>query len=77
MLQMSYRRTMEAAIDLQTQMEGLLDCVWRAEQTARLMDRIDLAIAVEERRQLQRLQEVGHGRKPPGTNTIPQERANR
>ena len=40
----------EQATDLQTQMESLLDCVWQAEQTWRLMDRIDLAIAVDAQR---------------------------
>ncbi len=45
----------KAATDLHTQMESLLDCVWQAEQTWRLTDRIDLAIAVDEQRQRQRL----------------------
>ncbi len=45
----------EAATDLQTEMESLLDCVWQAEQAWRLMDRIDLAIAVDEQYRLQRL----------------------
>jgi hypothetical protein len=36
--------------DLQTQMESLLDSVWRAEKGWRLMDRIDLAVAVERQR---------------------------
>jgi hypothetical protein len=43
------------AIDLPTQMESLLDCVWQAEKTWRLMDRIDLAVAVEEQRRAQHL----------------------
>lgn len=52
---------LEAATDLQTQMESLLGCVWQAEQTWRLMDRIDLAIAVEEQRQQHRLRLQGRG----------------
>jgi hypothetical protein len=52
---------LEAATDVQTQMESLLDCVWQAEQTWQVMDRIDLAIALEEQRELQRLRLQGRG----------------
>jgi hypothetical protein len=38
------------AADLQMQLESLLDSVWQAERSWRLMDRIDLAIAADERR---------------------------
>ena len=44
------------AADLQTQVESVLDSVWQAEKSWRLMDQIDLAVAFEERR-LRRLRE--------------------
>jgi hypothetical protein len=40
----------EAAVELQTQMESLLDCVWQSEKAWRLMDRIDLAVAIDRQR---------------------------
>jgi hypothetical protein len=31
-------------------MESLLDCVWQSEKAWRLMDRIDLAVAIDRQR---------------------------
>lgn len=33
-----------AALDLQTQLEGILDTVWKAEADWRFMDRIDMSV---------------------------------
>jgi hypothetical protein len=48
---LTFTKAAELPPDLQTQYEALLHTVWDTERRERMMDRIDAALDVEERRQ--------------------------